>query len=154
MAVLIRAVEAGDVAGMAAIRARQWETFEYWNTRIARYLSGEHSPQQALPARTAFVAVEDQRIVGFAAGHLTRRYRCDAELEWIDVAAEQQRRGIAGELVMRMAGWFVEQEARRVCVNVEPNNAVARALYAKYGARRLNEYWMIWEDARQIGAAD
>jgi len=54
-------------------------------------------------------------------------------------------------LIATMARWFVQQEARRVCVDVDPKNVVARRSYAKHGAMRLNEHWMVWEDAWGIG---
>jgi hypothetical protein len=33
--------------------------------------------------RVAFVCVEPKRIVGLITGHLTRRFGCHGELEWI-----------------------------------------------------------------------
>jgi GNAT superfamily N-acetyltransferase len=151
MSVVFRPAEDGDLDAMAAIRAREWETEVYWKRRIGSYMAVENSPQQALPARAVFVAVDDGAVVGFVAGHRTRRYGCDAELEWINVVPEQRGRGIAGQLLVVMARWFVEQGALRVCVDVEPKNTVARGLYARYGAERLNHHWMVWEDARTIG---
>jgi hypothetical protein len=43
------------------------------------------SPQQALPARAAFVAMDGTKLVGFVAGHRTRRLGCDGELQWVNV---------------------------------------------------------------------
>jgi GNAT superfamily N-acetyltransferase len=131
---------------MAAIRARQLGTENYWQNRIGFYLSGEHSPQQALAGRAAFVAADGPQIIGFIAGHRTQRYQCDAELEWIDTIAERRRQGVAGALLEVMAWWFVEQNAHRVCVDVDPANSAVRALYTRYGARQLNSHWMVWED--------
>ena len=70
--VILRVVEEADVPSMAAIRALEWGTETFWADRISRYLSGQHSPQQALPARTAFVAIDGSDLVGFIAGHKTR----------------------------------------------------------------------------------
>jgi GNAT superfamily N-acetyltransferase len=150
MPVAIRLAEIRDAIAMAAIRARDWETQEYWEARIRRYLNGEQSPREGLSDRAAFVAVEGETIVGFVAGHRTRRYGCAGELQGIDVIAERRRHRIAGLLLVAMAEWFAEQNALRVCVNVEPANAVARKLYEKYGARTFHEYWMVWEDIREI----
>jgi len=136
---------------MAALRAREWETQAFWEARIGRYLRGEHSPQQALPARAAFVAEQDGSVVGFVSGHRTKRNGCDGELQWMNVASEHRKRGIAGLLLETIANWFVQQEARRVCVNVDPKNAAARRLYTKYGAQQLNDHWMVWQDARNMG---
>jgi hypothetical protein len=38
--------------------------------------------------RVSYVAFEQGLIVGFIAGHLTRRYGCDGELEWINVSPQ------------------------------------------------------------------
>lgn len=150
MSFVIRQAEETDVAAMAAIRAREWETQAYWEARIGGYLSGQRSPQQALPARAVFVAVDGGVVAGFVAGHRTRRYGCDGELEWINVVRESRGKGIAGALLAAMAGWFAAEQLLRVCVDVEPGNAAARRLYGKYGAGALNVHWMVWEDIRVI----
>jgi GNAT superfamily N-acetyltransferase len=150
MSLAFRHAEEGDLDAMAAIRARERETEAYWKRRIGSYMAVEQSPRQALPARAVFVAVDDGAVVGFVAGHRTRRYEWDGELEWINVAQERRGSGIAGQLLVVMARWFVEQGAFRVCVDVEPKNTIARGLYARYGAARLNHHWMVWEDVRVI----
>ena len=148
MPITIRPAEQSDIVAMAAIRAKQWETPAYWLRRIPAYLNGELFPQQALAPRAAFVAADGEQIVGFVAGHLTRRFQCDAELEWIDTIVERRRQGIAGALLRTMAGWFLEHNARKVCV--DPGNDIARAVYAKYGAQPLNQHWMVWDDIRLL----
>jgi len=150
MSIVLRPTEDSDVPSLAKLRALEWETESYWIPRLSAYLSGEHSPRQALPYRTSFVATHDGQVVGFVAGHLTRRYACDAELEWINVLPSWRHQGIAGLLLATMAGWFLAQNARRVCVDVTPNNAVARAFYTKHGAVRLNPHWMVWHDIASV----
>lgn len=137
---------------MAAIRAREWETEAYWLKRIGGYLAWDNSPE-AQAARAVFVAVDGATVVGFVAGHRTRRYGCDGELEWINVIPERRGEGISGQLMARMGEWFVEQGLGRICVDVEPGNVVARRLYARYGAEPFKPYWMIWEDSRRMCAA-
>ena len=143
---------------MAAIRAAEWETQEFWEHRIAGYLAGTHNPQQALPERAVFVAEEAgpaaPLVVGFVAGHRTLRHGCQGELEWINVAAEHRGRGIAGRLLVPMAGWFVQQQACRVCVNVAPDNAAALALYTRFGAQPLRKFWMLWPDIRIFSSGE
>jgi GNAT superfamily N-acetyltransferase len=123
--------------------------------RMAAYLRGEHHPQEALAPRTAFVAVDGSRVVGYIAGHLTHRYKCEAELQYLFVALQYRRAGVAAELLARLAGWFTEQRVHKVCVNVEPQNAPARAFYEKYGAQELRPYWYVWTDVQGLlrGAA-
>jgi GNAT superfamily N-acetyltransferase len=144
MPIAIRPAEQSDIPAMASIRAKQWESEAYWQRRIIAYLDGELFPQQALAPRAAFIAADVEQIVGFVAGHLTRRYQCDAEVEWIDTIEERRRQGIAGALLRTMANWFVEHNARQVCV--DPGNDIARSVYAKYGAHPLNQHWMVWDD--------
>jgi len=121
--------------------------------RISRYLKGEHYPQHALPARAAFVAMIEGQLAGFVAGHQTHRFGCDGELQWIDVVEQRRGLGIAYRLIATIGNWFAEQGANRVCVNVAPDNIAARKVYARCGARPLNEFWMIWEDSRAMCAA-
>ena len=48
-------------------------------------------PQQALPPRVIYVATEGDTLIGYVAGHLTRRYACDGELA-MDLCELRQRR--------------------------------------------------------------
>jgi len=121
-------------------------TEPYWTSRIGGYLKGEHSPQQAMAERAAFVAHTGGGVVGLIAGHRTKRFGCDGELEWIDVAKEYRGQGIADGLMTAIIQWFVEQRALRVCVNVAPENIQACRLYPRYGAVPLNPHGMIWKD--------
>ena len=145
-----RQAKQSDASAMARIRALEWETVEYWNARIAGYMTCEHNPQQALPPRVIYVALEGDSLVGFIAGHLTRRYACVGELEWINVIPECRGSGVASELLRRLAAWFVEQKALRICVNVDPANIAARRFYTRHGAIRLNDHWLVWDDIRVL----
>jgi len=148
----LRPVKLSDIPLVAVIRAQEWETETFWTGRIGLYLSGEHSPQQALPARAAFVALDGTELVGFVAGHRTGRFGCDGELQWINVAKGRRGQGIANRLIVKIGAWFVEQDASRVCVNVQPKNTAARRFYRRCGAQPLNEHWMIWADSRTMCA--
>lgn len=74
--------------------------------RIAKYLARELHPQKALNPRICFVDMEDDAVVGFIAGHLTRRYQCDGELEWVNVASGYRGTSVASELLRMLAQWF------------------------------------------------
>jgi len=152
MSVGLRPGQDGDVSAMASLRAMRWGDETYWVARIGGYMRGEHSPQMALPERAVFVAEELGKVVGFVAGHLTRRFDCEGELEWIAVVEQRRGAGIGQKLVRTMGLWFVEKKAVRICVDVDPKNIIARRLYAKCGAIALNEHWMVWEDAARMGA--
>ena len=139
-----------DIPAMARIRTEEWGTHDYWVGRISGYLDCTVHPQQALMARVSYVAVEQDLVVGFIAGHLTRRYGCDGELEWINVSRDCRRDGVASKLLLLLAHWFSEQSASKICVNVAPANTAANRFYARHGAGRLNEHWLIWRDISSV----
>lgn len=148
--VVYRHANESDIAAMAKLRAASWGDEEYWKQRIHGYMACEIHPQKALKPRVSYVAVEKEAVVGLIAGHLTRRYGCDGELEWIDVVAERRGSGIATDLLERLAKWFVEQKATKICVDVQPANVAARRFYARHGAEDLKPHWMIWNDIRKV----
>jgi GNAT superfamily N-acetyltransferase len=122
--------------------------------RMAAYLDGHHHPRQALLPRVAFVALVGTTVVGYIGGHLTRRYQCDGELQYLFVAPQYRRTGIASELLRLLAPWFAHEGARKVCVNVDPDNGGARAFYTLHGAISLHPFWLVWNDIRAVcGAA-
>ena len=135
---------------MARIRTASWGDEEYWKTRILGYMECEIYPEKALKPRVSYVAIEKDAVVGLIAGHLTKRHGCDGELEWIDVVAERRGSGIATGLLERLAKWFVEQNALKICVDVQPANTAARRFYARNAAEELNPHWMIWKDIRKV----
>jgi ribosomal protein S18 acetylase RimI-like enzyme len=143
---LYRQARHSDIPEMAEIRAGDWGTEEYWRERILQYLTHQLHPRQALRPRVAFVCLDRESVVGLIAGHLTRRFACDGELEWISVRPQYRSRGVASQLLCRLAEWFVAQDARLVCVDVEPSNQVARRFYARHGAEDLKPHWMVWKD--------
>lgn len=97
-------------------------------------------------ARVSYVATESDCVVGFVAGHLTRRYGCHGELEWINVSRGHRREGIASKLFLLLVSWFAEQRAFKVCVDVDPANSTATEFYLRHGAQRLNDHWLFWKD--------
>ncbi|HYG65689.1 MAG TPA: GNAT family N-acetyltransferase [Thermoanaerobaculia bacterium] len=122
--------------------------------RMERYLKGEHHPQHALKPRVIYIALEGDSLVGYIAGHLTRRYGCDGEIQWIYVALEHRAQGVAPELLRLLAEWFAQQDAPRVCVNVDPANTTARRFYMRHGAESLNEHWLVWSGIKVVLASE
>ena len=146
MEAIYRRAQQADIAQMAKIRAEDWGPEQYWRERIEQYLNHQLNPKEALRPREAIVCEGAERIVGLVAGHLTVRFDCEGELEWISVDTQFRRRGIASKLLRSMAEWFVEHEARRICVDVQPSNEAARRFYRRHGAEDLNPHWMVWKD--------
>jgi len=71
-------------------------------------------------------------------------------LEWINVIPEHRGSGIALALLRKLAAWFAEQKALRICVDVEPSNIAARRFYKRHGAADLNEHWLVWNDINVV----
>jgi GNAT superfamily N-acetyltransferase len=151
---LVRTAHESDIPGMAVIRALEWGSRDEWERRLAAYLAGTHYPQKALRPRACYVAMMDDTLAGFIAGHLTRRYGCDGELQWINVHPEWQRRQVGSGLLREMASWFVDERAVRVCVDVDPGNAPARAFYERHGALELNRHWLVWNDITPVSLGE
>jgi ribosomal protein S18 acetylase RimI-like enzyme len=147
--VTYRQADKSDIPAMARMGS-EGEEGRVSADRMARYLGGTHHPQDALMPRIIYVAVENDSVVGYVAGHLTRRYECDGELQWIYVAAEHRRRRVGSELVRLLASWFATQNASRICVNVAPDNAGAQNFYARQGAQNLNRQWMVWSEINAV----
>jgi GNAT superfamily N-acetyltransferase len=125
-----------------------------WAPRISAYMTGESNPRDALPDRVVFVAVDNAIVVGLVAGHRTRRFGCEGELEWISVRPEYRSQGIASGLLLRLAQWVTSVRAKRVCVDVQPDNDLARRFYARHGARNLKPSWMVWDDISLVLSAE
>ena len=138
-----------DIAAMADIRAGDWGTTEFWQERIAGYLARQSHPRCAKPERSAFVCLQRTVVVGLIAGHLTTRFGCEGELQWISVRPAYRGRGVASGLFRCLAGWFVAQRASKICVDVEPGNSIARAFYRSVGARDFRPHWMLWDDVAE-----
>lgn len=119
--------------------------------RMARYLNGKHHPQKALTRRVMYVAEDEDSIIGYIGGHLTERYDCEGELQYLYVAPAYRRAGIASGMLRSLWRWFRDNDARRICVDVEPDNAAARRFYAAHGATHLDTHWLVWSD---IGSGD
>ena len=144
MSVTCREAVRSDAESMALARAAGHWTGGASASVMARYLAGEQHPQQALLPRVAYVAEAGREVVGFVAGQLTRRFGCPGEVQWLFVARAHRRGTIATALLHRLAVWFAERSASRVCVNVAPDNFRARAFYVRQGAGVLNEHWLEW----------
>ena len=145
-AIQYRAALESDIPAMARLRAAEWGQEQYWRDRIMGYMACELHPQHALRPRGLFIALQGDALIGFIAGHLTRRFGCDGELEWINVHSANRGTRVATDLLRLLAHWFAEHKARRICVDVDPENPAARRFYTKHGATELNPHWLVWDD--------
>jgi GNAT superfamily N-acetyltransferase len=140
--VIYREATAADVPAMVECRRSDPDAGEA-DPRMAAYLEGNHHPGQALAPRVAYVAL-DGGVTGYIAGHLTRRFKCDGELQYLYVTPGFRHAGVASELVRRLAGWFDSQGASKICVNAADESAAA--FYRRLGAVDLKPSWLVWND--------
>jgi len=145
-----RQASAADVAEITRARSTD-PASEPGDSRLAAYVQGTHHPQHALALRAVYVAVSGRSVVGYIAGHLTRRHACEGEVQYLWVAPQHRRQGIATELLSQLGGWFAAQRARKVCVNVAEDNVGAQLFFKGRGAGNLERHWLVWADIR--GAA-
>jgi GNAT superfamily N-acetyltransferase len=145
-----RQANQSDIPAMARLRAGRDEGGGASADRMARYLACEHHPHQALMPRVIYVAWEEESLVGYIAGHLTRRFACDGELQWIYVIPEHRGSRVASELLRLLAAWFAEQKASRICVNCGEPNTIARRFYTRHGAEHLAKHWLVWNDIKVV----
>ena len=145
-AVTYRTATAADVPQMAASRSADPDAGPA-DPRMEAYLQGRHHPGHARAPRTAFVASVGELVIGYIGGHLSDRFGCDAEVQYLYVAPNWRRQGVGRCLLSQLGRWFLTQEARSVCVDVNPDSPQARPFYQACGAQRLNPAgWMVWPD--------
>jgi GNAT superfamily N-acetyltransferase len=145
-----RPADQSDIPAMARIRIGRDEGGGAPEDRMLRYLNREHHPHEALMPRVIYVALEGDALVGYIAGHLTQRYECDGELQWIYVIPERRGSGVASGLLRLLAAWFAEQKASRICVNCGEANTIARRFYTRHGAEHLEKHWLVWNDINVV----
>lgn len=138
-----REATVADVPEIVRCRAGE-PSFGPADPRMALYLEGKHDPQHALPPRVIFVGLEGDSVIGYIGGHLTKRFGCDGELQYLYVIPRHRRSGNASAMLALLAGWFAEREASRICVDV--GHATARAFYTRHGATELSPHWLVWDD--------
>jgi len=106
-------------------------------------------PQHAEAPRILFVATMNRQMVGFIAGHFSRRYETEGELQSIHVLKNFQRIGVGSELLRRIAAWFVAHKRRTICVGIDPASPYSR-FYEKHSARYINKHWLVWDDIARV----
>src|SRR6185295_13565905 len=115
--------------------------------RIAAYLDRQHHPQQALLPRMAYVALHEDSVIAYVAGHQTTRHGCEGEVQYLFVSPDFRRRGVATELLRRLAAWFESQGVQNVCVALADDSpAEAKPFYESAGAAPLKKYWYAWQN--------
>jgi GNAT superfamily N-acetyltransferase len=128
----------GEVDIHYATRQYRWQT----------YFAGQ-SPATSKPGRIVFKAVDEDRIIGFIAGHLTTRFDKDAEIQNFYVLKNYQRKSIGYTLLVQLIKWLAANKANSLCVGIAEYNPY-QSFYLKYGGQYLNEHWIFWDDIKVI----
>lgn len=144
--VQFREATTADVAAMALCHVADPASGAA-DPRMAAYFDRQHHPQQALPPRVGYLALANDAVIGYIAGHRTTRHGCAGEVQYLFVAPAYRRRGVATALVRLLAEWFQAQAAQKVCVGVAADSPVeAQPFYESVGATPFKRHWYAWED--------
>lgn len=136
-----REAHTSDVPAMAACHSSE----EAADVRMAAYFDGKHHPQNALAARVGYVAIANDVVVGYIAGHQTTRHGCAGELQYFFVSPDFRRRGIGIRLLKLLAEWFHTRGVERVCVALAADSPPqAKPFCESAGAIPLKKYWYVW----------
>ncbi|WP_375476956.1 GNAT family N-acetyltransferase [uncultured Jatrophihabitans sp.] len=125
---------AGLGAAQRALLTRPAQEPEIW-PRAAR-----HAEQRGAtgPGPTVFAAVREHgEVIATARGRVSGDW---VGVMAVEVAPAARRRGLAGAVMRRLAGWAVERGATRGYVQVSIDNATGLALYERLGFWRHHSY--------------
>ena len=142
-----REATSADVPAIAQCRREDPADGGVIDPRMEAYFDGRHHPQQALLARVGYIALNNDVVVGYIAGHRTNRHGCSGEVQYLFVSPSWRRRGVAAALLCLLAQWFVAQDARRVCVGVAADSPQqALPFFERLKALPIKSHGYGWED--------
>ena len=139
-----------DIPEIAKLCSHQGEDETYWKGRIHGYITLEFNPHQATSARLVYVAVHKGIIIGFIAGHLTKRTDYPGQIQWITTAEQVRRTGVGSELLWILAGWFMDNQVKSVRVDIDPKQTGSMGFYRYHHAMSINTYWQYWDDIQVV----
>lgn len=152
----IRPAESADAAAIAQLRIDAWRA-TYRGLMPDAYLDAMNLSDSAAfwsrilgagsPLASVLVAVDGERIVGFAAANRRDppKLGFDAELSAIYLAADRKRQGIGRRLLAAVAASQRERGATGLITWVIAKNQAARAFYEAMGAELLVEQPFQWD---------
>lgn len=132
MSIEIRRMSVEDLPAVYRLGLRCYDPLEkpynYWSVReVAEHLE--------LHPEVCHVAVADKgMVVGFALGDESFELIKDTgHLEWIAVAPEYRRKGVASKLISAMVGEFQRLGLRSVVADISSKNPASVATFRKAG---------------------
>ena len=78
--------------------------------------------------------------------HLTTPHGYAGEVQYLFVAPEFRRRGVATALLRLLADWLGSADAQKVCVCVDADSPAAKPFYESAGASPFKRFWYGWDD--------
>ena len=170
----IRPATAADAPAIAAVQVETWRA-AYLGIVPAPYLDALSIPERTERwrdrigdgGRVTQVALEDDRVVGFASGGVNRGAEVEypSEIYAVYVLASCQHRGHGRALCATLASRLFERGFRSLLVWVFRDNQPARAFYERLGGRPVSSGSIEldgtsfptvaygWDDIRLLGAA-
>jgi GNAT superfamily N-acetyltransferase len=154
--VVIRPATAADAAAIAQLRIDAWRA-TYRGMMPDAYLDAMNLSDSAAfwerilgagsPLASVYVAVEGDRIVGFAAANRRDppKLGFDAELSAIYLVADRKRQGIGRRLVATVAAAQRGRGATGLLTWVIAKNQAARSFYESLGGELLLEQPFQWD---------
>ena len=154
--VVIRPALADDASAIAQVRIDSWRA-TYRGIMPDAYLDAMNLSDSAAfwdrilasgsPYASVYVAVDGDRIVGFAAANVRNppKLDFDAELSAIYIASDRKREGIGRRLVAAIAAAQRERGANGLITWVIAKNQSARAFYESLGGELLVEQPFQWD---------
>lgn len=146
----------GDASAIADLSIRSYEAafgqpfymdHEAAVLRWARYMRGEHHPRDAKDPPGRVRRHGRRGDGGIRRRHLSERFGLEGELQSIYILPGHQRQGLGTRLVVALARWFRQRDARQVCVD---HKGESETFYLKLGARRNDRGWLVWDDFLEI----
>jgi ribosomal-protein-alanine N-acetyltransferase len=135
---LIRLVEASDAPGVYAV-----EKVCFHDPYPSRFLDALIKTERD----RFFVAVEDEKVVGYAVATASRK---DGHLVSVAVNPPCRRRGIGTALLSAVTRRLVEERVHEIHLEVRKGNRAAMSFYERMGFRIFSEithYYSDGEDA-------
>ena len=131
MAITIRLMSVGDFAQVYELGLRcynvQDKPYNYWSiSEVAAHLEGN--------PHLCYVAEADGQIVGFALGEESYQILDNTgHLEWVAVAPEYRRQGVATRLIETLVRVYQELGKEQVVTDISSENAASRGMARKSG---------------------
>ena len=116
-----------------------------WNKISAKYF------RKLMKSRNArfWVAEDEGKIVGYGIGQIKKpppvlKLKYYGQVEEVYIAKKYRGKGIAGKFIKEILDWFKKRNIKRVLVNFDARNKMAKRVYNKAGFKPFQENYELW----------